>query len=364
MQVDLATPQDNPELLRILRDNPVAGSISVSFQREPNFFKASKSGSLRHFVIVIRDEKLGRIAGFGEVSVRRVYVNGEAVEAGYLSQLRLDWPYRGKGHKISAALKFVRALHERGIASVYFSTIVTGNHAAKRFLEAPHPGCPQFLPAQELVSYLIPTRTSRSLDGVRPQIGGSPQKIAECLRYHSKQLQYASAWSAEELANADFCPGLRNDDFLVVHDRSGITACAAVWDQSSYKQCVIDGYSTALRFLRPWINAASPLSRVPKLPPAGRQLPFSYLSHLAVNHHKPDQFIALVVSACALARERKGSDYLALTLSEQHPFCRVLERYFRPRSYRSCLYQVTFNGEPPPCSFNDGEIAQPEVALL
>ncbi|HSS49284.1 MAG TPA: hypothetical protein VLX28_10080, partial [Thermoanaerobaculia bacterium] len=95
MTVEEAAPEDDPELRRLLRDNPMAGEIRVSLEREPNAFLAAAVEGEPHRTIVARDPE-GGIVGMGSRSVWNAFVNGEPCRLGYLSQLRVDRAHRGR----------------------------------------------------------------------------------------------------------------------------------------------------------------------------------------------------------------------------------------------------------------------------
>ena len=91
----VATRADEPDLRRLLRENPMAGEISVAFTREPDALAAGAISGEPHHTILARDTVNGRPIGMGSRSVYDAYVNGEPHRIGYLSQLRIDRAYRG-----------------------------------------------------------------------------------------------------------------------------------------------------------------------------------------------------------------------------------------------------------------------------
>src|SRR5512133_735822 len=101
---DLARPEDDAALRRLLRENPMPGSISVTMEREPSYFRAAGVEGPFHQVAVGRYEETGEVVGMGTRSIRPVYLNGEVRNVGYLGQLRV---FRGAGS---------RALVGRGLA--------------------------------------------------------------------------------------------------------------------------------------------------------------------------------------------------------------------------------------------------------
>src|SRR5688500_16082267 len=93
---DLATPDDDPAIRRLLATNPVPGHITLSYEREPDYFAGC--GTMGHFwqVLVAREEETGRVVGLACRATRPLFVNGQVEEVGYLSQLRVDNAYRGR----------------------------------------------------------------------------------------------------------------------------------------------------------------------------------------------------------------------------------------------------------------------------
>ena len=128
-QFELATRADDAELRSILAATPMEGTVSLSFRREPSFFDAAVVSGDFHQVVICRDTRASRIAGFGCRSVREMYVNGQPTPIGYLSALRLLPEYRNRG-LIARGYAFFRRLHADGRAPLYLTTIAEGNERA------------------------------------------------------------------------------------------------------------------------------------------------------------------------------------------------------------------------------------------
>src|SRR6185436_9485087 len=103
LSFELATPDDDADLRRLLRENPIAGSISLSFEREPCYFDAAIVEGPFHQTIVARESDSGRVIAFGNRSVRPLFVNGQVQDIGYMSQLRVN-PKYGKGLYLARGL--------------------------------------------------------------------------------------------------------------------------------------------------------------------------------------------------------------------------------------------------------------------
>ena len=83
----LATPADDESLRRLLRENPIPGSLSLTFEREPCYFDASAIEGPFHQTIVAREKDSGQVIAFGNRSVRKLFMNGHPQDIGYMSQL-------------------------------------------------------------------------------------------------------------------------------------------------------------------------------------------------------------------------------------------------------------------------------------
>ena len=122
----LATPADDESLRRLLRENPIPGSISLAFEREPCYFDASAIEGPFHQTIVAREKETGQVIAFGNRSVRKLFLNGHPRDIGYMSQLRVRPDY-GKGLYLARGLAggFKKI---SSIASGWAGTILSDEH--------------------------------------------------------------------------------------------------------------------------------------------------------------------------------------------------------------------------------------------
>src|SRR5947209_2833857 len=94
---ELATPDDDADLRRVLAATPMDGRIAVTFRREPSWFTGAVVDGRSRQVVACRELETGRVVGFGCRSIREVYVNGRPAAVGYLSGLRLLPEHRNLG---------------------------------------------------------------------------------------------------------------------------------------------------------------------------------------------------------------------------------------------------------------------------
>ena len=367
-ELALAAAGDDPDVRRMLRENPLPGEIVVGLEREPDSRLAAAIEGDVHQTIVARERTSGRLAAIASRSVHDAFVNGEPTRLGYLGQLRVAAPFRSSRTLLASGFEFCRTLHDAGDALIYLTSIVSDNRAARRALTGLRSDtAPRFTPVGSLSTLVIRARGSGRVpaaEGARLVRGfeGLADEIVSCLTRYGRRHQFARRWSVETLTSPDRVRGLTWSDFTVALRGDRAIGCLACWDQRPIKQAMVRGYSTPLARWRPFLNAIAPLTGVPHLPRVGQRLDFVYLSHFAVDDDRADVAIALV--AAARAALSADIDYAVIGIGNGNPVSDALVRRFRPRVYRSDLYVASWADGHARVGSIEPRIRHPEVALL
>ena len=363
----VATAQDDPEIRRMLRETAFPGSVSLSFEREPDSLAAGEIEGDVHDIIVARERRTNRLAAIASRSSRERFVNGRTARVGYLGQLRVAAGFGGRRDLFSEGFGFCRSLHERDTAAMYLASVIADNGAARRLLERGLPGWPEFRLVDDLVTLAIPAR-----DGVRRRastveiVSGALMDVSEMaavLARNNARYQFAPCWTGDDLMSPTRVRGLRPGDFLVAIRQGTIIGCAALWDQRAFKQVIVRGYSRGLGRWRTVMNAIGPLCGNPPLPAVGSQLAFAHLSHLAADDDDPDVVVSLV-AAGQRAAHAAGLDYITLGAAATSPLHDPVRRAFAHRSYASVLYVGFWTDGQPAADVLDGRPSHPEMAVL
>jgi hypothetical protein len=341
-EIALATAADDRELRELLRNSPVPGQISVTFEREPSFFDSCRIRGDFFQACLGRDGKTGKIIGLGTRSVTPAFVNGEATPLGYLADLRLEQQYRG-GALIARGYRFLGQLHEDCRTRLYTTVIFSENHAALATIASGRAGLPQYHNQGIIHSPGINIRrTQPAILAGCEIVRGSKDLLPEivgCLNRNNSRRQFAPIHTEEMFRNR--WRHFRIEDFHVALRGSSVVGVVGCWDQSSFKQTRVVGYGSHLRWTVPLANLARPFTRAPRYPRVGQEVPYFYLGFIGIDNDDLQVFRALLRSAYNAA-VGAGYLYAILALHERDPLLPALRDYsLTPFSAR--LFCVTFD---------------------
>lgn len=362
LRIGVATPADDEAMRRLLRDNPLRGAISVSLEREPDYFHGVDIGGAKDETIVVYEGE--QLLCMGKCSVRARMIGGRRRQVGYLGELRLDAAAQGRFEVVRRGYDFFRALHGRAPADFYFTSIAADNLRARRLLESGVRGLPAYTFLTEFVTLFVPVPRRASERRFTGESVTPPQvpEVTAFLNEQASRYQLAACWTEAEVRGLAR-HGLRDDDFRVMRDGGRIVACGALWDQRGFRQTVIRGYSPALARLRPFINWGARFLPTPALPEIGTVVKSVFLAPFGAPVEAGERLPEFVRSFFPSARAR-GADFIVVGFEENDPRLAVLRKGFRTRSYASRLYGVSWPEDGIDAGLPAGGRFWPEVALL
>ena len=364
--IGLATREDDPAIRRLLAENPVPGGVTVTYEREPDYFLGCNAMGSFWQVGVARHNPSGRIAGLACRSTRPMYVNGKIEEVGYLSQLRVDREFRGRW-LVAFGMKFARELHSDGRVSGYITTIIADNDVARGILvERPRDHHPTYREIGRLDTIAIILRRPRPKERSPYEIErGSPGRLGEIVDFlnaEGSRKQFFPSYEAADFQEGAATPGFDPNDFFLARRKGKLVGVAALWDQSAYKQTVVRRYSRGLRFGRPVHDAISRISGGRSLPAIGEAVHHVNASFICTEGNSPEVFGATLRRLYNEAAAR-GYAYLSVGLDSRDPLLPVAKSY--PHiSYPSNLFTVCFDEAGEFHAKLDGRLPHIEIAAL
>ena len=355
----VAGDADEADIRRLLRESPMRGAVSVTFEREPDYFRGADLAGGKDQTIVAYEN--GHLVCMGRCTQRECWVDGRATPVGYLAELRLDSEARRRFAIVREGYRFFRELQSD---TLHFTSIASDNDRARRLLENGARGMPTYGFLGELVTLLIavPRRPRLPKLRVEPATTAHIPALLRVLNQHGRRYQFATVWTAERLHSLAR-HGLPLERFLIAMDGGEIIACGALWDQRCFRQTVIQGYAGALGLGRPWLNVANRILGRPHLPPPGTALAQAFLSPLALRDGAEALLPELVEAFFPLA-SKLGIEWLTLALPAGDARLSVLRRKFFTRAWPSRLYRVSWSEQSAFEFVSPEKRFLPEVALL
>jgi hypothetical protein len=347
----LASQADDEALRRLLRENPIPGAISLSYEREPDYFiGAATEGVLSQTIIGIEDET-AECRGMGTRVIRPMHLNGIVQAVGYMSHLRMDSHYPwglSLARWVTRGFQTFRELHADGRVPYYLMSIIADNIPAHRLLTSDLPGMPHARKYARMLTYVVSPRhiqpvlpPPKGIELARGTCAHIPEMIA-CLERNGQRRQFCPTWRSEDLFSPTKTPNLHPEDFLLAVRGSHMVGCLALWDQTSFKQTVVRGYQGTLGRWRSPINLLARFIDIPHLPPPGMPLSYCFASHLAIDNDDPRIFQSLLRAAYN-ETIRRGFDYFMIGLAEANPLRAALTKSYLHLTYPSQVYLMAWD---------------------
>jgi hypothetical protein len=352
--VAIADRGDDENLRRLLRTSVTPGGVRLAFTRESDFFATDGLADADVTVVARRD---GRVVGSGRCSVYLLTRNAVPRRVGYLSALRVQ-------DYTSESARLLRQGYQRlgrevaPLADGFYTSIATDNVRARRVLEhSGRLGLPSYRPLCDLVTLVGAVRSG---SGGLDLAAAEESELGEFLERRAADSQLALSWEPTRWRQLEH-RGIAARDFSVVRQDGRIVAAAAVWDQRSFRQTIVDGYEGWLRHVRPLLNGALALRRMPPLPVPGSVLAQGALFGATVQDSSAWPALWNLVRQRAAAA---GLQWVCLSRDARDPELPMLRRLMKGQEYRTTLYEVTWQGGarwPDPW---DDRLFRPEVSLL
>lgn len=327
---DLATREDDAGIRRLLSANPVPGRIRIRYEREPDYFAGCATMGATDVLVARANDQ---VVGVACRSVRPMFINGERADVGYLGQLRVDARFRGRWLVLRGFRK-LHELHRQSPPRGYVTTIIEGNDEAEGVLVRRARGpMPRYRKIDRLMTLALPTAKATA---AAVSLDTPLRDIVEFLQREGRRKNFYPVYEERSFSDGT-TRGFDPKDFIVIQRDGSILGVAGLWDQSSYKQSIVDAYDPLTRFARPFYN----LLRRAALPKPGNALRFAYGSFFCVRDDDAAVAHTLMDRLLAVARERRF-DHLLVGFAESDPLL-AAARAFRHVAYPAGIYTVAWD---------------------
>jgi hypothetical protein len=321
IEIRPANEDDNEGLLALTRAAPMAGTISIRIDREPDFFALLRlRGNGKVFAAV----RAGEIVGCFSAAIRTVYVSGIPESVAYVGDMKVN--PRFAGNRIASRLIYELEDYLRSIKNdLCFSVVAKGNNRAMPLFKDRR-GVQWTNMGRFLVDELVPSPIMPRSKGcsIQPAESADLPEITRLLDGVYRSRQFAPRLSEEEVERS-FSNSGENPFFgiFVARTKERIVATLTLQDMREAKRNVLIGAPVVLRgalgLLR-IVSAAVPNFCVPRI---GEPLRLLCVRHIACE----DGHLAALKCLLEIARVeafRRRFTFLVIGLHERDPLRAVV----------------------------------------
>ncbi len=341
---ELATPADDEAIRRVMAATPMAGSVTVSFQRDPSFFASNVVLGNNWQTAVCRDAKRNEVVGIATRSVRRNHVDGIPKRIGYLSGLRF-MPYARRRGLLARGYEFVGKLHDMDPLrpDYYLTTIAEGNHEALDALTKNRASLPNYHYITGLNTLVFPIRRIRGASDRNASVSmlSNRNDLGELIVFlnrFAKQRTFAPVYEHSDFQTSGTFREMSVGSIAVIRVRGRIVGAAGCWDQHAFRQTIVRGYADAIGSFRPFLNFWSKLSGGIQLPAVGQPLHCCYVAFPMVKCAKH----AMMLLNQLIRMVPGSAGCLLIGLCDDDPLLSAM-RVQAVGEYRTRLYAVSLN---------------------
>jgi hypothetical protein len=326
---ELATRSEDAQLRALLRETPMEGPVWVTFRREPSYFDAAAVEGPDCQVLTVRDVSTDRLVGMGVCSARTRYFERHPHAVGYLSGLRILPAYRSYS-LLARGYRALREICRESSAECYLTTIADGNQRAVSVLTKGRAGLPHYQSLGRYYSFVLPLKPKRcrGSDGgleVRPASSQDVGHIVQHLQQVGRQVNFFPRYEATDFfdANATF-RNLRPEDILLALRDGQIVGTLGAWDQTAFRQIIVEHYPGLKNVVRPLYNVWSTCHGGPRFPAVGQPIRHLMAAIPLVKDGDSGAFVALLDEFRRRA-DRASHQALVVGAYELDPLLAILQ---------------------------------------
>jgi hypothetical protein len=326
-EYSVAKPEDSNEILKVFESIDFKGGISVLYTRRPDPYKSFMHDSDKFFMPVVREKGSGKICAVGCCVIRKAFINGEIKNTGYLTGLKILPEFKKKLIKISEVYKQIFE-ETQDCVDIYYTTILKENVQVQKMLEKKRKNMPEYRLLGAYTVYCFRTGKKKNSTiytlhkGFVENLNTFINKNLECFNFSP--------------INIDF-PGIfENNVYTLKDDLGEIVAACAIWNQQSYKQNIVTGYSGVYRLI-----SKLPLKWLgyPDFPTENSTVNYGCVTCFCV---KDNDLKLAEIFLGKVAENASEFSFLMFGLLETHPLADIFKK-IKHIKYQSKAYTVHKN---------------------
>jgi len=339
--------------------------MSLRMDRGPDFFALNRLEGERWNLAVA--ERAGSVVGCIAMSERNVYVNDRPTRTGYVGDFKVHPAHRDARIADALSLRAEPWFCSLPPAAPLFITVLAGNRAMECRLSGPR-GVASFHKVGTIRTHSVPIlwrrrQSRRTSVRVAPARWNDLDEMIALWNAVAPLRQLAPVLSASSLADwIRKAPGLDIASYRLARSAGGeLLGFLAVWDQRSFKQLTVVGYSRRMNAARLAFNCLCPFFGVERLPATGSPLACATVAHICVPAGRSDALRAILTSAYNELRDARCS-FMNVGLDVRDPLSEAMSGFLaQPTDVNAYMMKIRSGVVPETL---DGRPIHYEIALV
>ena len=360
-----ATANDNAALIELAASCPMNGEMSLRMDRGPDFLALNRLEGDRWNLAVA--ERASRLVGCIAMSERDVFVNGRPTRTGYVGDFKVHPSHRDTRIADALSLRAEEWFGSLPLTAPIFVTVLAGNRAMERRLSGPR-GVASFQKVGTIRTHSVPIlwRRKESQRGsvcVATARWNDLDDMVALWNTVAPLRQLAPVLSASSLADRiRNAPGLDIASYRLARSAAGeLLGFVAVWDQRSFKQLTVVGYSPRMNAARLAFNSLCTFFGVERLPAPGWPLECVTVANICVPSDRSDVLRAILTSAYSELRSTRCS-FMNVGLDVRDPLSGAISGFLaQPTDVNAYMMRIRSGVVPEPL---DSRPIHYEIALV
>jgi hypothetical protein len=299
-----ATEQDGQEMLEIIESRPTQGLFEVFYTRRPNPVTSYLLENKDTDVYVIKDEN-GRIALQGACVPHSVYIGGEKKSLGYINGIRKRIDFKEK-------IDWIRMICDAETRVDYdynYCSILLANKHAQKVFEKRRADMPNLHYVCDYTTFIVAPRKKQIDNGsftFRKSTIADEKSIVDFLIREGKMYDLFPCFES-----FDEFYGLSIDDVYILQQNDEIVCACALWEQSDFKQYVVQKYNGFLKLARTFSQKSTLLGR--PFPHEGKPLKFPHLTLFLAKNDDAEYYKTMLANIENIITEKYDMFLIGLT---------------------------------------------------
>ncbi|CCK74500.1 conserved hypothetical protein [Oleispira antarctica RB-8] len=341
--IRLAQAEDSAALLQLINDTPQEGSISLNFERQPNFFHATGITTSDPEVWLMEDLKHSRLVASFSIGKRKVYVNGKQRLTRYGNDLRIHQDYKGGRTLFRLFKKYKELMQEEWMQTV----ILDENKASIDTVGSGRLSLPIYHSAGQFITHMVALNKSYTSSDKHVR-RASLEDINEMQNFfdqYAKQKEFYPCYDFKKIGSDDiYYRNLNISDYFLYYNQQELVGVVGSWNQKEFKQTRFLSYHGSMKWLRHINNISSKILGGLSLPAPGTLANYINLHSILIKDNQPEILRDMLLN---ILSEYSNSTYDALIIGfdKRDPLHKALQG-FKSHTLTSNHYLASY-GEIP-----------------